>query len=308
MEGVSYPTIKELSLSVNSLPLLPSVISEIMALDREDQDVYEKLSKLVSGEAMLTATILKVANSSVYSIGSNVSTIESAMMRIGTENIIEYISTFGLKNAFTATKQSQKKLWQHGLQCALIARVVAKCSKKIKINQQKAYLIALVHDLGSFIMMDNIPYYLEKIEAKSLHCETKKCEIENGLLGYDHTEVGYMVCRHWGIPEEISKLVKYHHSSDEIIERNGGLPQDSINLLTVLRFTDQCASIIAANNDWHEWGAEYLAEVIDEQCESVIWGRMGVTQINIARHLINLRPELEQILSSMNIGDGNESP
>lgn len=168
-------------------------------------------------------------------------------------------------------------------------------------------MIALIHDMGSFIMMDHIPYYLEKIESKSLHCETKKCEIENGMLGYDNTEIGYIVCRHWGISEEISKLVKFHHSSDEIIERNGGLSRDSNNLLTVLRFSAQCASIVAAHHDWHEWDAEYLAEVLDDQCKVRIWDWMGVSKIDIAEHLLNLNTELEQILSSMNIGDYSES-
>jgi HD-like signal output (HDOD) protein len=308
VENGGYPTIKELSMRVNNLPLLPTVLSEIMALDRKDQNLYEKLVKLVSSEAMLTATILKIANSAVYSVGSNVSTIESAMMRIGTENILQYISTFGLKSAFNATKQSQKNLWQHGLHCALIARMVAKRSMKVKINQQKAYLIALIHDMGSFMMMEHIPFYLEKIESKSFHCEARKCEIENGLLGYDHTEIGYIVCRHWGISEEISELVKYHHSSDDVIERNGGLSRESRHLLTVLRFSDHCTSIIQANYDWHEWDAEYLADVLDEQCHVPIWEWMGVSKIDIAEQLLNLKPEFDQLLNSMNIGDGNESP
>jgi len=306
MIGVGYPTIKELSNNVNELPLLPNVISEIIALDRKDDKFYEKLINFIKSEAMLTATILKIANSVTYSMGSSISTIESAVTRIGTENIMQYVSAFGLKNTFKATKQSQKNLWIHGLRCALISDMVAKCSIKMNVNKKKAYLIALIHDIGSFIMMEHIPYYLEKVESKSLHCEAKKCEIENGILGYDHAEVGYMVCRHWGISEQISELVKYHHSSDEVINRNGGLSRESENLLNILRFSDQCANIFEANNNWHEWDIEYLAKVIDQQSHVRIWEWMGLPLMDIAKNLINLNPEIEQILSSMKLEDGDE--
>ena len=35
---------------------------------------------------------------------------------------------------------------------------------------------------------------------------------EQHLLGLDHADIGYEVCKHWNIPETISNAIRYHHN------------------------------------------------------------------------------------------------
>jgi HD-like signal output (HDOD) protein len=34
---------------------------------------------------------------------------------------------------------------------------------------------------------------------------------EQRILGLDHAEIGFEVCKHWNIPESISNAIKFHH-------------------------------------------------------------------------------------------------
>jgi HD-like signal output (HDOD) protein len=34
---------------------------------------------------------------------------------------------------------------------------------------------------------------------------------EQHILGLDHAEIGYEVCKHWKIPESIANAIKFHH-------------------------------------------------------------------------------------------------
>jgi HD-like signal output (HDOD) protein len=44
---------------------------------------------------------------------------------------------------------------------------------------------------------------------------------ENKILGFDHAEIGYEVCRHWKIPESLANTIRFHHSAANV--SNDGL-------------------------------------------------------------------------------------
>ena len=55
---------------------------------------------------------------------------------------------------------------------------------------------------------------------------------EQRILGLDHAEIGFEVCKHWNIPESISNAIKFHHQpslseDDELDEDDGSRSLDN---------------------------------------------------------------------------------
>lgn len=299
MTDFNAPSMKDLGISIEKLPLLPVVMTQLLSLNENDPDFYEALIGLARTDPPLSAMILKMANSAAYAVGANVNTIESATMRIGTQAIMESIRLSGLNSVLEAKTNHQKGLWRHSIRAAVIARLIARKSTSFKMNPNQLYLSALMHDIGSFIIMQLVPGSIDSIENQGWQINNEKVDVERSMLGYDHSEIGYLVCKHWGFSEELASVVKLHHMSD-IMEKEH-LTMEFRRQLLVVQFSDYVSSFMENNQEWCDWDAEMLAEHIENECQYPVWDILKVRVLDVAEQLYTVKTEIDSIFDVMGI-------
>jgi len=293
------PTLKDLSAQIKTLPLLPTVVTQVMALNEKDSDFYESLLKIVKTDPPMCATLLRLANSAAYSIGSNVKTIESAMMRIGTQAFMESISSAGVARVFIPKSAHQKGLWRHSIRTALIASMLAKKASVLHINANQAYMVGLMHDIGSFVLLDLLPGSIDKIEDKGWEINNEKVDVERSMIGYDHSEIGYLVCQHWGFHDEIAEIIRDHHK--ENIWENSEIPLSKRRMMMIVQFSDYFASLMENISEWQEMDINELAFKVEAECKYPIWSMLKVVPVDIVEWIKTLDEEITSVSNIMGV-------
>jgi len=194
----------------------PSIIAEVLTLIDQESSSAAKLSTIILKDANLTARILRIANSSFYSYGQEVTSVNQAIMIIG-QNIIKClllsISIYnGIASRDSANSEDLEKLWQHLLETAVAAKDAAKSVNYSIVDE--AYVAGLLHDFGKIFLLQYFPDECKEIGRLSLN-DKFYIEAEREILDTDHQEVGSYIAEHWNLPGSLTEIIGNHHPSDE---------------------------------------------------------------------------------------------
>ena len=104
-----------------------------------------------------------------------------------------------------------KSLSKHSQNIAIIAADIARYNKCIRIDE--AYLLGLVHEIGSFALCELDENYGEIFERNLAEDHViEQSEVE--LYGTNHAALGYVIAHTWNIPSYIAQTILLHHTDD----------------------------------------------------------------------------------------------
>src|SRR6266542_4292215 len=102
---------------LRKLPLLPATAQEAMALANDDATTLQKFSRLVEKDVTLATSILKLANSPLFSWGRSIESVSQAVVRLGLrecQNLMIAVSMGAMfKESDPKTKAYCAVLWKH---------------------------------------------------------------------------------------------------------------------------------------------------------------------------------------------------
>jgi putative nucleotidyltransferase with HDIG domain len=87
---------------------------------------------------------------------------------------------------------------------------------------------SLLHDIGKLVLAQAYPGYPQRVHGDAATPE-QRIERERHELGVDHTRVGGVLARRWGLPDSLARAIERHHQ-----ERSG---EDA----TLVRLADMIA-------------------------------------------------------------------
>jgi len=193
------------------LPILPHVYNSVNKAMEEDDDSFDKIVSIVETEPAISATLITISNSSFYRGASVNQTLEQAISRIGLKATKHYLFMIEGKFLFKSEHRDfmiiMKKLWEHALATAIMARTISQHLKKGDMDV--LFSMGLLHDIGKLPLV-NIMIELsgkrDDIDEKMIHHVFEEL----------HTDIGAIMLTQWHFPEEAINIVKNHHNlSDE---------------------------------------------------------------------------------------------
>lgn len=208
------PRIDIETLVETKLPPSPGSMVRINNLLRDYNSSTRQITEAISYEPALVARVLRLANSPIYSLERNVTSIQMAINAVGTKILLEIVmmefaaTTFGkqIRNSFFG-----QKIWEHSLTVALVAREL---SRTLEMQgTEESFTCGLLHDLGKLILLSNDYDGYSKI--LSADEESEMLILENQQYGYNHTEIGSLVARRWGLPEGVCYAILHHHNPSQ---------------------------------------------------------------------------------------------
>ncbi len=197
--------IRAIIMNTQSLPTLPGIISKLNALSENNKASVQEMARLVASDQVLSARILKLANSPSYGF-YRVSTISNAMILLG----VNVVKSLALSSSiFEIMEKNSLGLWEHSLGAGVAANIIA---RRLNFPEcEEIATAALLHDIGKVIIRlnfgDDYRHLLALIEEK----EMSMLEAERTLLGCDHAEVGAWLARSWHLPDKLSEPISCHH-------------------------------------------------------------------------------------------------
>ena len=175
-------------------------------------DVSQPLARVVSllrTDAVLTAEVLRLANSPLLGCRSEIKNILQALAFLGMERVNALIITTAMRGlAGPSSGNLGRACWRHNLATAVICE---RLGPTMRISQERAYMSGLIHDIGRLALLRAFPDYETALTEAAVDGRNLLA-IEKGLYGMDHTEAGRWLLAQWGCPLDLQIVASLHEN------------------------------------------------------------------------------------------------
>jgi len=198
---------------VNKVVAMPAIAMQIIEqLDNPNFSVAQ-IAKMIEQDQSIVARILKVANSPFYGFQKKISTVELAIIVLGTNSIKEVLYGFSIKRVFNRIMTvgfDIEKFWEYSLYCGAASKVIAR-RLGYKLAGE-AFIAGLMHDIGVLIIVQYFAPDFKKINQLLLTTSMTLIEAEQKILHTNHTEIGAWIAQKWNLPERLTTAIMNHHT------------------------------------------------------------------------------------------------
>jgi putative nucleotidyltransferase with HDIG domain len=192
------------------LPPFPAIASRIMAMaSQEDVDIRE-LGKLVKMDPSFSAELLRFANSALFGLRREVTSLVSAIGVVGTERVKTMATLVAVNRMVRSSARvgALRKVWIHSLATALIAEEAARVAR---MERESTYTAGLLHNLGTLGLMSAYPDEYSRMLEVSDDYGFDLLTTERDLFEIDHCSAGAYLAQDWGFPDELAVVIATHH-------------------------------------------------------------------------------------------------
>ena len=203
----------------NKLASLPAIYNELKAaIDNPDSDIDE-ITSIIKKDPDISARMIGLANSSLYSFGGNVSNISRVVMLIGTRQLHDLILATVVISQFKSLSiqgLDMKSFWSHSIACGIAARNIATWLREPNI--EKYYITALLHDLGRLMLFLQEPEVMQRLLEEHLDSKVALHILESQTLGFDNAKAGSQLLTSWGFPLSLSEPIHFQNQPSKSME------------------------------------------------------------------------------------------
>src|SRR5215813_9921355 len=114
-------TVEQLLKEEPRLPSPPAIAVRILEVVRSDDFSFVELGNIIQADPALTGRVLRVANSSYYSLSRNVTSIDTAVAVMGVNAVKNIALSFILARAFEGPRGERfdfDRLWRRSITAA----------------------------------------------------------------------------------------------------------------------------------------------------------------------------------------------
>jgi HD-like signal output (HDOD) protein len=200
------------------IPPQPRVLDELRKLiDRKEFDV-RTLARSINQDPGITAMLFKVVTNAAYRKHQPFDSVEAILHALGvkeTYHLVQAISLAALGD-IKKNRQAYESFWARSQAISQLAMLIADERIAVcNIFPDQAYLAGIFHDCGVMLLMQRFPTYCVEMQLGKPDVWIDLAE-EDRKFNADHAVVGYLVARHWHLPEFICDAIRYHHAITEI--------------------------------------------------------------------------------------------
>lgn len=193
--------IEELLAQPKALPPAPKVAGQLIeTLDNDDTDL-ETLGELIETDPVLTAKIIRQANSAFFGLLRPVSHPRQAISMLGLVKVRAMALAALLQDGFqTAPGIDLEQFWRYSLTTANLARYVA---APLGVDDNAVYTAGLIHAIGELVMHVGMPDAMAKVNSKASVFDLRRAEAESAMFGYTYADVGAALAKEWRFPKRM---------------------------------------------------------------------------------------------------------
>ncbi len=203
------PSIASLLDETQNLPNIPEVVRElIQSLNEREPDLLT-IAKHIAKDPVISAKLLRVANSARFGGNRQIATVNEAVVRLGLAVVRNMVLASGLTGAMRDIPGIDlRHYWGHVFEVAELARRLAVAAKR---NGEEAFTCALIHDLGRLVMHAGLPAHTIH-HIVDLEPTKGRAKAEALVVGFNYAQVGAELARQWHFPDFICQAVEFHYN------------------------------------------------------------------------------------------------
>lgn len=244
--------LKQLAKQGVKIPPQPRVLLELQKLLASNDYDMRAVAKVISQDPGIVALLFKATRSPAFARARNSKTLDQILMVVGIKQVFSLVQAVSLTTTICdKTRRAFDIFWSRAHEIAQMAAIIADDRVTVcNVFPEQAYLAGIFHECGVPVLMMRFPKYCAMLKLENATCWPHLSE-EDAKFDVDHCTVGYLVARHWGLPDFVCDAIRFHHDLPE--EKTIGA---SVSLVAIVQ---------AASHFYHQ-----LHHVDD-----TLWGKLG---------------------------------
>ncbi|WP_316366047.1 HDOD domain-containing protein [Candidatus Thiodiazotropha sp. CDECU1] len=209
MNDIAFEFVQQLGTELSTgnlkLPAFPDVAVRVKQVLESDDVSADKVAKVVGSDPVLTARLLKVANSNFANrSGAQIKDLRTAVARLGYDLAYSTAVSIAVEQIMDSKsvdtiRDQLKALWQHSVNVSAIAYVIAK--NHSNVNPDEAMLAGLLHDIGKYYIYTRAKDHPELFDNPESIEELQKNW---------HTGIGHAILEAWHFSDDIANTASDH--------------------------------------------------------------------------------------------------
>lgn len=220
----SKPHLSLIQHRISEMPALSTTVTKVLEICNNPETSPHDLNRIISLDPVLTGKVLRMINSTYYSLPSQVNSLTRAIIMLGLNTVVNLASSAAIirnvstKESFQAL--SMDDFWIHSICVGVMAKSLA---GKIGVpaNLQEEYFVAgLLHDLGKIPLNSCFSEeYLQAIDMAGPNRGSLR-QAETAIFETDHCIVGELIAENWCLGPVLNDSLRHHHDPDEAVAEN----------------------------------------------------------------------------------------
>jgi len=213
------------------------------------------LSDVICRDPVLSATVMKYANSPLYRRVIEIKSVHKAVNLLGIRNVATIILIATMRSFSTPPSTASAAIWEHCTGVSALTRLIARTVDRAL--QDKAEFLATIHDIGAMTLAVNLDQY-DAIYKDAIQQGITLDQAETNAIGYNHNDITTASLAKLKLPEEMTTLIHNFHHRDAITAIN----TDDDKILAILSLAHQLEAQIL--------GETRVTETMPEDIETLV--------------------------------------
>jgi len=205
---------KQILRKITALPAMPQTVMKARGIMSSESSSFKELAGVLETDQAIASKLLKLSNSAYYGMRGKISSIQHASVVLGLKTLKEIIMLAGSSSMLAGNLDGYGldpgDLWQHSLGVAFGAKLIA--SKKCPELAEDAFVAGLIHDCGKLVLDGPILERKALFTSMMASGDQSFLKAEKTVLGFDHPEIAYALCKNWNVPDSLTCAIRYHHA------------------------------------------------------------------------------------------------
>jgi HD-like signal output (HDOD) protein len=254
---------------LRKLPLLPATAQQAMALANNDGSNIHEFARVVERDITLASSILKLANSPMFSWGRNIESLDQAVVRMGLRECQNLMMAVSMGNLFKESNPQTKAicavLWKH---CFMTACLCRRLNQELRFGYQgEDFAAGLLHDLGRILLAITMPESYSDADPIDFKEDDEILDRERNVLETDHCQIGFTYGQENRLPFSATAAIRFHHQPNQAKDHRGIISLVGVadHMANYLQRGEKIEAYDLAGNAGYEdmargWSPEKVAE------------------------------------------------
>jgi len=197
--------------AVGRMPALEDSVERVVKASSQESSSLTEITEIVETDAAMAIAVMRSANNGGGPRGrvANVPDAVEALTPAGIRAVAGSLPTYRMLQTSNSWASLPERFRRHAVATRQAAESLANLADVA--GREELATAALLHDVGQLVLIRLHPGY-GSILADRTATPEERARVERREFGMDHTIVGGVLARRWGLPPVIAGAIERHHS------------------------------------------------------------------------------------------------
>jgi len=199
--------LKQLIDQPSKLPTIPKVGQQLIATFGDDDVAISDVAAQLALDPVLSARLLRLANSAFFHVSHTIGTVEAALQILGLVMARNLVIGTSVAAAFKTTPGLDlRQFWRYNLYTACAARWLA---SRADVDADVVFTLGVMHGIGQLHMQTVMPDELVDLNRQMSILDAGRAQRELEIFGFHYGDVSAELARVWKFPQPLVDALRH---------------------------------------------------------------------------------------------------